>query len=127
MNTFHGHPTIARNEIMRSKPNNRRSCFASFGLAPAGALRPLGNKHSPSIVRFFIAFLTAFQVPMGMPCGRRSLTKWISISKGRTLPKLKVISQFADMEKDRAQFSFYKIFFQSPDFLNFVARRGFVR
>jgi hypothetical protein len=49
------------------------------------------------------------------------------ISNGRSLPKLKLISLFADMGTDRAQAGLHVTFYELPKFMRFVARQGNAR
>ncbi|MBI5062566.1 MAG: hypothetical protein HZB87_03610 [Desulfatitalea sp.] len=127
MNTLDGNPPIARNELMRSNPNNTRGRFASFGSPQTGPHRLLGNELSPPPAQSFVVLLPKYKELMAMPLGRRTRVKVDLISNGRTVPKLKLISQFADMGTNRAQAVFHENFYQSPKLMGFVARRGYAR
>lgn len=102
MSILEGNTPTARNGPMRSNPYNEKSCLTPFGSPQNGPHQLFGNARN-------LPFTLSFSV---LPQESKKLTgkflgaKYVKsgfVSNIWTLPKLKMISLFADMGTDRAQ------------------------
>ncbi len=127
MESFIANPPMVRfvrKEIMCANPNHPRIRLNADSSPQAGLYRPPRNKIPLPLLPSAIIF--SFELLNTLPerCERGNVDPTFI---GWTVPKLKLISQFADMGKDRAQSVSQEYFCQSPKHLKFVARRGHAR
>lgn len=124
MNTLAGNPPILRIELMPSNANIARGRLDAFRSSQAESHRLSGNKIPQLSPQPFSIPLTESLIIQ--PIRHKWLGDELN-APGQTVPKLKLISQFADMGKDRAQSVFCGYFHQSSRPLKFLARRGHTR
>ena len=109
MSALDGNLPIARNGPMRSNSYNTRRRFTPFGSPQVRPHRLLGNERYLPYAFSLKDFLQRSKELLRKPSQCKRVKVGL-ISNLRTILKLKLISLFADMEKDRAQAGFKDTF-----------------
>jgi hypothetical protein len=122
MNILDGNKPTARNGPMRSIPYNAKGCFTPFGLPQNGPHQLSGKARNLPFTLSFNVLLQELKKLTGNCLGAKTLNVNL-ISNVWTLPKLKMISLFADMGTDRAQPRLQDTFYGSPESMRIVIIR----
>jgi len=122
MSILDGNAPNARNGPMRSSSYNSKGCFAPFGSPQNGPHQLSGNAPNLPFTLSFNVLLQESKELTGKSLGPKTL-KVDLISNVWSLPKLKMISLFADMGTDRAQPCLQDILYGSPELMRIVVGR----
>jgi hypothetical protein len=119
---------VTFDELMFPDSNNMRSRFEFTGFPETGLIGiwDLVTYRSPRHP-LHCSSLSAKNQAYGDAIGEGMRASAGLSPRRRTVPKLKVISYFADMGSSEALTVFHRIFYQSPKPMSFTVRRGHAR